>query len=365
MGLSKFILSLCVSILDALTFWVRPDPKRITFISLTQDKLSGDMLQIGEALEKQGKYDIRTNLFSYKPGLSGAFHYFCSSLRQVWDLKKSGLVIINDNNFVISTHPIKKAKVLQVWHACGAAKKFGNEIRRQYPVANYDAVLASSDFWKPVYAKSFGVREDQVYPTGLPRNDQLLDSERQARLQAAFRKKHPELAGKRLMLYAPTFRGNIVDGMRLVQFDFEKVMAAVPEDWVLLYKFHPLLKDQVSQAARTLDVTHEDLNMLMGISDAMISDYSSVIFDYALLDKPLIAYLPDEKEYAKTIGLNIDYSRFPGPVAHNENELTEAFTQIETVPHEALQDFQQTYIIHNDGKNTERVVKLIEKLLEA
>ncbi len=66
------------------------------------------------------------------------------------------------------------AKVLQIWHACGAVKKFGNQIKRQYPVHNYDYVLCNADIWKEPSHKLWG-KKNQVLVTGMPRIDTLLN----------------------------------------------------------------------------------------------------------------------------------------------------------------------------------------------
>ncbi len=99
--------------------------------------------------------------------------------------------------------------------------------------------------------------------------------------------KYPELKDKKLCLYAPTFRGNIIDGLKIQSFDF------TVKDYVVLYKFHPLLGD--IQCNGGVNMNKEDLYTLMQVSDCLISDYSSVIFDYSLLNKPMISYIPDVK----------------------------------------------------------------------
>lgn len=94
------------------------------------------------------------------------------------EIKRARLVIINDNNYVISRMKPKYTKVLQVWHAAGAVKKFGNQIKRQYEIKNYDAVISSASYWKTCYAQAFGVQENQVHDCGMARIDRLLNKEK-------------------------------------------------------------------------------------------------------------------------------------------------------------------------------------------
>ena len=313
MGLSKIILNVALWVVDVLTFYVHPKKNRITFISLTQSELSGDFKLIDKQLRHENKYDIHYILLKFEKNLWGDFKYFLNCLKQLVEIKKSSLVILNDNNYVISHMKPTNVKVLQVWHACGAVKKFGNQIKRQYPVRNYDYVLCNAEYWKEPYSQAFGVNTNQVLVTGMPRIDTLLNRNE----RDEFFLKYPELKDKKLCLYAPTFRGNIIDGFKIQSFDFTKV-----KDYVVLYKFHPLLGD--IQCNGGVNMNKEDLYTLMQVSDCLISDYSSVIFDYSLLNKPMISYIPDVKEYKHNIGLNIDFDDFPGPVCTDEDQLVKA-----------------------------------------
>jgi CDP-ribitol ribitolphosphotransferase len=360
MKLHKFILNVCLHVVNLCTFWVKPKPDTVTFISLTNDKLTADFLLLDKELRRRGKYEIKYDLLIFRKTLQGDFLYFLNCLRQLVEIKKSAWVILNDNNYVISKMKPKHTKVLQVWHATGAVKQFGNQIKRQYPVANYDCVVSNSDAWRTAYAQAFGIEEDQVIACGSPRLDNLMNKERMAKRTARFFEKYPDLKGKRLILYAPTFRGNIVSGLHSVSFDGAKVLKHLSEDAVILYKFHPLLAESIQEDANNRNVSGEDLYTLMHISDVLVSDYSSVIFDYALLDKPMFAYVPDFEKYEKEIGLNIPYlDVFPGPIVQSEEALGKALEIQEDFSKER-KTFQETYIPYK-GNNTKRTADLLER----
>ncbi len=293
MGLKKLILNFCLRIVDLLTFWIQPEPGTITFISLTHNRLSSDFALIDEQLKKDGRWKINYDLMVFRKNLWGDFLYFLNCLRQLPEIKRSQLVILNDNNYVISHMKPRHTKVLQVWHACGAVKQFGNQIRRQYSVGNYDAVLACSPVWKKPYSEAFAMSENQVKITGCPRLDTLLDESAMKKRSARLLKKYPQLRDRKILLYAPTFRGNIMDGMYSAPFSAQKLTDCLPEDWILVSKYHPLLRHSIEIDDRSLDLSGEDLYTLMWMSSAMVSDFSSVIFDYSLLMKPMIAYVPD------------------------------------------------------------------------
>ncbi len=254
----------------------------------------------------------------------------------------------------------KGVKVLQTWHACGAVKKFGNQIKRQYPVRNYDALLCNAEYWKDSFSEAFGIEKEKIYTTGLPRIDDLLSNDK----REEFYKKYPECKHKKLVLYAPTFRGNIIDGLKVNSFDLGKVSKSLGEDCKILYKFHPLLKNVVVEGENLINANAEDLYMLMQVSECMISDYSSIFFDYSLLDKKMIGYVPDYEEYNQTIGYNMDYYKdFAGPICTNEEQLIEAIVSTDTYSMQR-KEFQQKFMEHKDGKNTDRVVQLINQIME-
>lgn len=365
MGLSKLILRIALKIIDILTFFIHSQPNRITFVSLTSDHLTQDFLLLSNALEKEKKYDIHYNLIVFKKNIWGSITYFFNCFKQLIEYKKSALVILNDNNYVISIMKPKHAKVLQIWHAPGAVKKFGNQIKRQYPIRNYDAVIASSPFWTSSFSQAFGVDEKQIYPFGMPRIDDLHDQNKMQKQVRDFFERYPQTKDKYLVLYAPTFRGNIIDGFQIESLDLEHLPEKLDKNVMILYKFHPLLGDIRFENKNAIDVNQEDLYTLMQASHCLVSDYSSVFFDYSCLNKPMIAYVPDLKDYKETIGLNLSFDEdFPGPICKTEEEVIQAINTLDTYDYDRLHRFRNKYITYFDGKNTKRIVDLIDYLLK-
>lgn len=355
MRLQKLILNMALFFMNIFTFWCRPKPNRIVFCSLTQDHLDSDFKLLSDALEKENRYEIHYNLVVFKNNVKGKLKYFINCLHQIREYKCASLVIINDNNYVLSHAKPKGCRVLQIWHACGAVKKFGNEIERKYPIQNYDYVLCNAEYWKDVYARSFGVNYDQVYVTGMPRTDRLFKMNKEA-----FYKKYPQCKGKKLLFYAPTFRGNIMDGFEVISFDIRKVQEKL-SDWIIVYKFHPLLGNIDIKDTQAVNVNTEDLYELMQACDCLVSDYSSVIFDYSLLHKPMIGYMPDLESYRRSIGLNIDLREFPGEMATNDDELLAAIQNLKAYDYRKNRQFQQKYMKYTDGHNTDRCVAFINE----
>ena len=357
MSIQKLILNVALTLVDLLTFWIRPKKNRITFVSMTQDHFADDFLLLKQGLEAD--YDIHANLIVFQKNLWGKFKYFLNCLKQMIDAKRSAMVILNDNNYVLSHKKPDTCQVLQVWHACGAIKKFGNEVDREYPIANYDAVLCSAPAWQEIYARSFGVRPQQVLVTGMPRCDRLI----QGVDTQAFYEKYPQCKGKKLCLYAPTFRGNLLHGLKRDSFDIKQVQSQL-DDWILLYKFHPLLETEDIEDCLAINVHHEDLYTLMQVSDCLVSDYSSLILDYSLLKKPIIGYMDDLREYQRSIGLNIDPDEYPGPLCDREEQLVSLIQNSGTLDLAPVHAFRKKYMVYEDGKNTQRVIEWIRSVLD-
>ena len=362
MGLKKIVLNI---ILSFVNFFVslRPIKKnQIAFVSLEANELKDDFLDIYNHLDHE-KYSIKTVLIHYnKKTLWNEFLYLLNCIKQVIVINTSHIVLINDNNYVVSQFKREGVKVIQIWHATGAIKKFGNAIKRQYPIKNYDIVIANSDYWVEPYSLAFSVKKENVKVTGMPRVDHLFKEDYKQQVRKQFYEKYPQLKDKKILLYAPTFRGNIYKGFHPVSFDAKKIIQECDENTVLIYKYHPLMPCTLEEDERIINMNHENTHDLFVVSDALISDFSSIIFDYSILDKPMYFFVPDLKQYMRRLGCFVDYEKeMPGALCYNEDELIEA---IKNDDHYDIKRFKNKFFKYQDGKNVERVISLIDQLIE-
>ena len=362
MEIKKLILNIMLSICNV---FVRMRPIRknqIAFVSLEGKQLESDLKLIYDTLD-QRKYRLVTVLTSFeKNSLWMNFLYFLNTIKQIFVINTSALVIINDNNYVISKFKRKGVQVIQVWHAAGAIKKFGNVIPREYPIANYDYVLCNGTCWKKPYSEAFGVREEQVKVTGMPRLDHLCDQKYLNDAKQQMYDRYPELKGKKVILYAPTFRGNIVQGMKKVHIDIHQLMKKLGDQYAFLYKLHPLLKtENLSEDRRIYNMNREDLHALFSITDILISDFSSIIFDFSLLNRPIYYFVPDLEQYLDERGCFVPYYQLmEGCMAKNEEELLHLIEHRDNGNEEIIKN---TYVDYSDGKNLQRTVSLIEEIM--
>lgn len=349
-----------MKVLSVFLVFFKIKEHRVTFVSLTTNTLEGDFKAIVEELkQKDDKIQLRYIFIKFEKNLRGDFLYMLNCFKQLFLINTSKVVIINDNNYVISNFKRKGVCVIQLWHACGAVKQFGNQIKREYVIQNYDYIISTSPCWQSAYSEAFHVPKDHVVPLGLPRCDALFHEASKAELRKQFYQQYPELIGKNILLYAPTFRGNIIEGFSYDQPDFDTISKEIDANTVILYKMHPLLGDvKMSKQTNVLNMNHIELNKLLCVADCLISDYSSVIFDFTILLNRIILYAPDLKDYKEERGLNVTYEEMPGCVCQNTEELLQAILTYYP-DKELLSKYKDHYFTYQDGKAANRIAELI------
>ena len=365
MKIAKMILYIVLKILYSFTCLRPINRRQVTFITLTSAELRGDFKLLAEYIkERESDVKFVFILTRFEKNLKGDLNYFFNCIKQVFVINHSRVVIINDNNYVISNFKRKEVKVLQIWHACGAVKKFGNEVHRQYPIKNYDFVISSSEIWKNIYAKSFGVERNQVLPLGVARTDVLFDESWLKNAAEKMHEKYPVLKGRYVIFYAPTFRGNIIDGLKYEKTNLEMLLHDLPDDTVILYRMHPLLAHiSLGECERIINVFKEELEEIYSVTDCLVTDYSSVVFDYSVLNKKIVLFAPDKEQYERNLGLNIALEDIPAEVCVTMQELTEALKN-RKYSEDRIKKFRNKYAEHLDGKSTERIGEFILSLIK-
>lgn len=254
--------------------------------------------------------------------------------------------------------------VVQMWHALGAVKRFGlaaldspegrpsGLARAMRMHQGYDWVIAGGPRMVEPFAESFGVDPAQVLPIGTPRVDLLMDAGNLDRKRARIRAAHPGLGTRPVVLYAPTFRmGEPVRVQSLLD-------ALGGADYDVVVALHPLdRRDFSHRPGVTQDRSFSTLDWLT-VAEHVVSDYSAVVFDAAVLDLPLYFYAYDLDEYRARRGLFLDYERdMPGPVARDAAELVRAI-RAGAGSREAVARFRDEFVVATDGGCTRRIVEL-------
>lgn len=365
MKLKEKILNIVLRVMSIFLPFVKVNKDKITFISLESRNLEGDFKLVSEELQKKGKFEIHHELIKFEKNLKGYFEYFLICIRQLFVINSSALVVLDYNNYVVSNFKRKDVKVLQLWHSSGAIKKFGNLVERDYEIKNYDYTIVNSEYFADTFAKALNLDKQNVKVTGIPKTDILFDEENMKLMKQDFFARHPEVSGKKIILYAPTFRGRLMTSFQDVYLDLKQVKYSLGDEYVILYKLHPLVAEKkFENLDGVICCNDEDLYTLMYIADLLISDYSALIFDYSVFNKPMMFFVPDLKEYTKYPGIALDYEEeMPGPICFTEQEVIDGILKND-FDVEKIVEFQKKYYPYTDGKSTERVVTLIEDIME-
>ncbi len=238
--------------------------------------------------------------------------------------------------------------------------------------AKVDYLLSPSVFYDRVIATAFGLaksrNEKAVVPTGYPRNDYLYRYKPEEREEIRRKLGIPE--GKKVLLYTPTWRENQHSEQGKFTFhmelDLEKLFQILGEEYLLLYRSHHHVSAyQIpgNCSSQVLDVTRvEDIRELYVVSDMLITDYSSTLFDYGNLGRPMIFYMYDLEEYQNQIrGFYFDVRELPGPIVKTTEELARAV--LDLAEHfqygEKYREFQKKFNTYEDGNATKRTLDLL------
>lgn len=282
----------------------------------------------------------------------------------------------------------KQVKIVQLWHGCNTLKKFGQlsnvgQLKKLEKKANshYTHLITSSKKMNKLHMEAFGVAEDKIYALGLPRMDSLFQDETVLqREKDVFYKDYPQLKGKTLILYAPTFRDNDLE-ITNDNMDLTQVAEVLSEEYVIMTKFHPFVAqnyrsvqeyklgykaiqdDKLIEEGKLVDVSHyDDLNRLLLVADILVTDYSSIIFEYAILKKPMIFYAYDQAEYGNKIrGFYYDYNNYvPGVIVRKREELIRCI-QDKVYLQYSYEGFINEYLEYKDANAAQRIYEAVYK----
>lgn len=260
-------------------------------------------------------------------------------------------------------------RVIQLWHAAGAVKAFGwgdpqTSLRSTSDQHRFQAVydqitdyVVGADKMGAVFATSYHVSRDRMRVLGYPRSDRYRHTAWVQRTADAIYAQYPQFRDHEVVLYAPTYRAG-------VQFELPsdfKTLTLQPNQ-LLVVKLHPHLAAQATRLQQQYPnlitlVPEFSTDELLTVTNTLISDYSSVIFDYALLSncQKMIFYVYDWQTYQQTVGLQADFKQWaPGPLVTTAAELAIVLA----APPEPLQltTFNQLWNTQNDGSATARTL---------
>ena len=284
--------------------------------------------------------------------------------------------VVNNNNFPFYYRKRAGQKYIQTWHGT-PLKRIGNDIPSahlslpyvklmQREARYWDFLLAQNDFAAEVLPRAFGAN-CQILTEGYPRNDDLNRDDHVER-RAKIRHRLGIENDKTVILYAPTWR-DYLKGQGRYQMssflDFQEACDRLGQDFVFLVRGHSNVAGRVPAAVhkQCLDVTdYDDINELYIASDLLITDYSSVMFDYCVTDKPMYFLAPDLERYRDSVrGFYFDFEETsPGPIVASTGDLVDAILDgTSDVYGERYSQFKEYYASRDDGNAASRVYEKI------
>lgn len=356
------------------------DERKVIFVELRYNKLMNSMEELYRRLKEEYDYDIHLHLINNGSISRKEYRKRCRKL--VADMATAKYVFLSDASEAVSCVDLRPETVVtQLWHACGAFKKFGlstadllfgfdrkqQERHPMYRNLTYVAVSSPEIIWAYAEAMNLKGQEEKIKPVGTSRTDVFFRSET---IETAFEhlyKKFPAARGRKVILYAPTFRGRVARAKTPDCFDLEAFYQALGEDYVVIMKHHPLVRElppipEKLQGTFAYDATKTmSIEDLLCVSDICISDYSSVIFEYSLFERPMLFYAYDLEEYFDWRGFYYPYDELtPGPVCQTNEEMIDYILHLEErFDKQEVIDFKNKFMSACDGHATERIINLV------
>lgn len=368
------ILYIAKAIMNLIYFFLKLFPiqeKKILMLSRQSDKPNIDFKLIEEEIEHRNKqYKVIILCKKIPKGNLKKIGYCFYLIKCMYHLATTKICIVNGYVIPVSLlHHKKKLIIMQIWHAMGAIKQFGLQVTNKKEgnrsnIAkimkmhqNYTNITCTSEITKKIYSQAFQIEEDKILTLGMPRVDYLLGENGTIDKQVEkIYKQYPKLRKKENILYVPTFRkGKKIDLKPLVN-------AFSKEKYNIMIRLHPLDETKVEEEF-LIDNKYQTMDLLK-VADYVVTDYSAIAFEAAVLKKKLFFYLYDLSEYQEERGLNISLKQELPSVTYNDIiQLAEAIEN-QAYNEQEWENFRKKYIETDDIENTKRIVDYLLENIE-
>lgn len=336
-------------------------------------------------LEKKGPYEpLLCELHRGDVPFSLYFRNAEEMARQVATAK---VVFFHESNNLFGYVDVRDdSRVVQLWHGCGVFKKIGLDTAgmpgykseksyRVYPEYNcYSCVTIASPELSWVFEQFMGISKESgvIKSLGVSRTDEFFDPDYVDRCYEKLYERIPEAREKKVILYAPTYRGVGRNRVAPNELDISAMAEKLGDTHILLIKQHQTAKNcppvpEPYNQSFAWDVTRGwgmDINELMTVADVCVSDYSSLVFEYSIFERPMAFFVYDLEEYIDDRGLYYDFDEItPGPLCYTTEELIDYIQSIERDGFDSSEvaAFRQRFMSSCDGHSTERILEYIEK----
>lgn len=344
---------------------------RVLFLSETKDYIDGNLEYLhNRMLERCLEQQFEISHWFHKS--AGQHMSIPDWVRFITLLAKQDFIFVDNYvptfNFI---DPGDKTLLVQLWHAGEGFKavgycRFGGQ-GTPFPVGichkKYDYIVTESERLISVFGEVFGLPRSAFLPYGMPRLDGFLNQEKIQSFKEKFYTEHPECIGKKIILFAPTYRGvgQNTANYDYSQLDLTRIYDMCGEDYLWAFKMHPFIQDfpeiPENYRSRIIDLSNgNNINDLFYISDYLVTDYSSNFFEYALLKRPIVFFTYDREEYELARGVHRPVKETaPGRVCDTFDELIDAFEHNDFEYDKTLAFSEETFKNY-DGHACDRII---------
>ena len=358
------------------------DEKKVIFIEPRLDKLTNSIMEIYDYFKESGGYTIHEHYLRDRYARYRV--QYKRSMAFIKDFATAKYAVVAEANNTLGCLPKRSDTiVVNTWHGCGAFKRFGFSTadkifggsmkeKLKYPLYNnLDIVTVSSPEAVWAFEEAMGLEgKGVVQPLGVSRTDVFFDEEF---VKASVERIHeavPASKDKKIIFYAPTFRGRIATAEGPDALDVDRMARELSDEYVLIIKHHPLVKRPPLLSPDIKDVFAFDLTRngsiddLICASDICISDYSSLVFEYSLFERPMIFFAYDLDDYFDWRGFYYDYEELtPGPIVTGTEEIIHYIKNIDTLfDRQQVRDFRERFMSRCDGHATERIIEKMKEM---
>lgn len=285
--------------------------------------------------------------------------------------------VLLDNYFgcLSAVHFKEGVQCTQLWHAAGAIKKFGVEMSsvkvrtkraqaRFLKVYNkFNKIVVGSDLLADIYKQAFQLSEENIVRTGIPRTDLFFQLDKQNEVIVDLKSQNDMIGKKKVILYAPTFREQgLMDSH--IELDIDNLYENLHDEYILILRLHPAIRRKMEISDKYKEFaydysSHPNINELLLITDILITDYSSIPFEFSLLRKPMIFYPYDLEMYVKERDFWFEYeSLVPGYIAKDESDIIRYIRQ-EDYDLERVDIFAKHWNQYSNGDASKQLVNLL------
>lgn len=378
------IASFCIKILFPAVYdinAVNPIEAKLLFMQPRRG-LNESFRYIYRKLELNYPYEL--TLYEFHRDTVSTAEYYVNASFFMRDMATAKAVFVHEsNNLMGYLHIRPESKIVQLWHGCGVFKHIGLstagkdgfkslEKYMEFPeYNNYSIVTIASPELTWVFEEFMGIPKEKgiIQPYGVCRTDEFFDHGYVDRCYKKLYKAIPAAKEKKVILYAPTYRGVDPNRVSPDALDIEQFAKELGDDYVLIMKHHQTVKTlpAIPESCRdkfAYDMTRGkgmNINELMTIADVCITDYSSVAFEFSLFERPLLFFVYDLDDYIDNRGLYYNFDEItPGPLCRTTQEMIDYIRSLKNgFDATEVTDFKNRFMCSCDGHACERTIEFL------